>query len=513
MQSVPVWVQPNRLLLTFNSKILFKKGKTMATIDGTDNNDILSGSSDNDKINGKAGDDVLMGLAGDDIIEGGDGNDVLIGNRGDDFLEGNKGNDTMLGGAGNDILEWDDGDGSDLMVGGHGEDVVEVNGAVAAGDDFALQQRDGLAIFDRLNLVPFTLTVDESETFDIEGKGGDDRLTVGDLAATDVKRVKFSGGAGDDTLDASGSSTPIEAYGGSGNDTLTGSSAADILRGGDGSDFVKGGKGNDTMIGGRGNDVLVWEDGDGSDHISGNQGRDTVGVIGSVSQGDEFTLNQEGNLAIFDRVNLVPFKLTVDTSEAFVIQGDVGNDSLDVNNLSHTDVNVVQFSGGEGNDLLDGSDTYTELVGSGDAGDDILVGGFASDILEGGDGDDILNGRGGNDTLTGGAGVDWFDFGVGSPFDKNKLGIDIITDFTDEFIRLERATFGPIELTDIQIVSDDAAAALSDGLITYSLGTGNLFFNQNGAESGLGEGAQFATLAGAPSVVVQNFEIVDSFPV
>ncbi|NJR63766.1 MAG: calcium-binding protein [Cyanobacteria bacterium CRU_2_1] len=331
----------------------------MAIINGTNNNDILLGSSNSDKIQGLAGNDILIGLAGDDTLEGGDGIDVLLGGRGNDSLEGNKGDDIMLGGAGNDILEWEDGDGSDLMIGGQGYDVIEVEGAVAAGDDFVLQQRGGFAIFDRVNLGPFTLTVDSSEAFEIEGEGGNDRLTVGDLANTDVKRVEFSGGNGNDTLDASGSSTPIYADGGNGNDALTGSSANDTLKGGNGNDFIQGEKGDDRMIGGAGNDLLVWDDGDGSDRISGNQGQDIVGVRGSVSQGDEFTLNQQGSLAIFDRVNLGPFKLTVDTSETFAVQGDVGNDSFDVNDLSYTAVSLVQFSGGEGNDLLNGIDTHT----------------------------------------------------------------------------------------------------------------------------------------------------------
>ncbi|NJR63767.1 MAG: hypothetical protein HC769_36370 [Cyanobacteria bacterium CRU_2_1] len=143
---------------------------------------------------------------------------------------------------------------------------------------------------------------------------------------------------------------------------------------------------------------------------------------------------------------------------------------------------------------------------SGDNGNDTLLGGSANDTLLGGAGKDDLNGLGGNDTLTGGVGADGFAFG-GAPF--SSIGIDTITDFNaGDRIILDQTTFGPIAGADIQIVADDAAAALSAGLITYSQGTGNLFFNQNGAEAGLGTGDQFATLTGAPTLVAQDFTIV-----
>jgi Ca2+-binding RTX toxin-like protein len=486
----------------------------MATINGTSDNDLLMGTPDDDEINGLAGNDIIFGLGGNDHLEGGDGIDVLVGGDGNDFIEGNKGNDIMIGNDGNDVLEWDDGDGSDLMIGGSGEDKIAVDGAVDKGDEFVLQQQGNQAIFDRVNLVPFKLTVESSESFDVEGKGGDDSFTVGDLSMTDVKLVRFSGGLGNDTLDASASSTPIEAKGGSGDDSLTGSSVADILKGGKGNDFIQGEKGDDIMIGGAGDDTLVWDDGDGSDRISGGKGNDTVGVKGSVSQGDAFTLNQDGSLAIFDRVNLGTFKLTVDTSETFAIQGDFGDDSLEVNDLSQTAVQVVQFSGGQGYDLLNGSNTSTSLIANGDDGNDILIGGQANDTLSGGNDSDILNGRGGNDILTGGYGSDQFVFSSGTPFNSAPLGVDTVTDFSvsdGDSIVLDQSTFGPIASSDIQIVDNDPAAAMSNASITYSLGTGNLFFNQAGANGYSGSSDQIAVLAGAPTLSAANFTIVPSF--
>ena len=147
---------------------------------------------------------------------------------------------------------------------------------------------------------------------------------------------------------------------------------------------------------------------------------------------------------------------------------------------------------------------------SGDNGDDILFGGSANDSLSGGEGNDILNGGGGNDTLTGGLGADAFVFNVGNS------GIDTITDFNateGDRIFLARTVFGDIQASDIQIVADDEAAAMSAGLITYSQGTGNLYFNQNGTEVGLGDGAQIATLTGASGLEASSFSIVSEFSI
>ncbi len=170
----------------------------MATIKGTNGNDNLNGTNGRDEMNGLEGNDVLSGQGGNDDIEGGLGIDVLFGGNGDDFLEGNKGTDFMFGENGNDIMEWDDGDGSDIMDGGSGYDTAKVDGSVKQGDEFVLQQSlqkgETKAIFDRLNLVPFNLTVENTEVFDVNGEGGDDSFIVGDLSQTAVKKVIFSGG-------------------------------------------------------------------------------------------------------------------------------------------------------------------------------------------------------------------------------------------------------------------------------------------------------------------------------
>lgn len=438
---------------------------------------------------------------------GGNGDDSLAGGAADDVITGDRGSDTMLGGDGNDRLIWNNGDGSDVMRGGNGTDVIEVNGAGGSGDQFTLQQIGGIASFDRVNLVPFNLNVDDAEQFEINGGGGDDSLQVGDLSATDVVQVKFTGGDGEDTLNASASSTTIVAEGGAGNDSLTGSSVADTLQGDDGDDVVVGGRGNDRMIGGTGNDRLIWNNGDGSDQMSGNEGTDVIEVNGSGASGDAFTLNQSGTNAIFDRVNLVPFKLTVDSAEQFEVNGLGGDDTFEVNDLSATDVVKVSFDGGDGNDSFNGRNTAVQLVLSGGAGSDTLIGGAADDTLTGGTG---------NDFLDGGAGNDRFVFEGSNPFAQANLGVDTLTFAAGDKIVLDKAVFSALSsdigngfgvANEFAVVNNDAAAATSNALIVYSRGTGNLFYNQNKSGSGLGGGGQFAALRGAPNLAATDFVI------
>ena len=79
---------------------------------------ITTGEAANDRltVNGLAGDDVINATAvaadaialtldggnDEDVLSGGAGNDTLLGGDGDDLLDGNGGTDTLDGGLGND---------------------------------------------------------------------------------------------------------------------------------------------------------------------------------------------------------------------------------------------------------------------------------------------------------------------------------------------------------------------------------------------------------------------------
>jgi Ca2+-binding RTX toxin-like protein len=74
-----------------------------------------------------------------------------------------------------------------------------------------------------------------------------------------------------------------------------------------------------------------------------------------------------------------------------------------VKDLAATDVQQVNFKGGDGNDRLDASQTNVKINADGGSGNDTLIGGNNNDTLIGGAGSDFLNGGGGSDTLVGGS--------------------------------------------------------------------------------------------------------------
>ncbi|MCI4061335.1 hypothetical protein MRQ36_01600 [Micromonospora sp. R77] len=79
----------------------------VATVVGTEGDDLLRGTAGADVIVGLGGNDVLLGLDGDDVICGGAGNDVINGNDGDDRLFGGPGTDVVNGNDGDDVISQD----------------------------------------------------------------------------------------------------------------------------------------------------------------------------------------------------------------------------------------------------------------------------------------------------------------------------------------------------------------------------------------------------------------------
>jgi Ca2+-binding RTX toxin-like protein len=479
---------------------------------------VFSGGKGNDVLDARESSTTIeaFGGKGHDLLLGGAAADTFFAGRGNDTVVGQRGDDTAYLGKGKDRFIWNNGDGSDFINGGAGFDVTQVNGADGAGDEFDLREVGGQAIFNRLNLGLFTLTNEKIEQFEINGQGGDDSLTVGDLTGSAVQKVAFSGGAGNDVLDARESSTTIEAFGGDGDDLLLGGAAVDTFFAGAGNDIAVGQRGNDTAYLEAGDDRFIWNNGDGSDFINGGKGFDVTQVNGADGAGDEFDLAAVDGQAIFNRLNLGLFTLTNEEIEQFEINGQGGDDSLTVGDLTGSNVQSVVFSGGDGNDFLNASGTTTPIVADGGDGDDILIGGAGDDILIGGDGADLLIGGGGNDILTGGDGATFFGFDTGSAFSAADIGTNLVQNFgandsivldVTVFTTLTSAIGGPLSASEFAVVDSDEAAALSDALIVYGANSGELYYNANGAEAGFGTGAQFATIEGAPALDATNFVI------
>ena len=198
----------------------------------------------------------------------------------------------------------------------------------------------------------------------IEGSG-DFGGSTGDysLELTVTSPVNLFGGAGDDVLVGSPGKDLITAL--AGNDVVQGFGGDDTLSGGSDDDIILAGSGNDSVTAGNGNDVVFGDD--GSDNVSGDSGDDRI-------------------------------------------FGGGGNDSL---------------SGSGGNDIVFGEGGSDTLRGNN--GSDILNGGDGSDLLIGDSGDDQLTGvnissgfgQSEIDTLTGGDGSDTFILG-----DKDRIYYD-----------------------------------------------------------------------------------------
>lgn len=168
------------------------------------------------------------------------------------------------------------------------------------------------------------------------------------------------------------------------------------------------------------------------------------------------------------------------------------------------------ITGGDGDDTLLGGGGIDTIRGGG--GKDIIHGGADKDVIHGGADNDIINGGKGDDILAGGNGQDRFVFSSGTAFTAADLGIDRIADYKGEDrIILDAVTFtaltGSTLAGQFATAISDADAAIIAATIVYNSNNGKLFYNTNGTADGFGDGAQFATFVGNPTLSANSFAI------
>jgi Ca2+-binding RTX toxin-like protein len=132
-----------------------------------------------------------------------------------------------------------------VIVGTAGNDAIDVQPANAAGTQLEVV----------IGGVSQGTTFAPTGHVLIYGLGGNDVIRLlagtGTLAGAKVGiPAIIDGGAGNDSMDASGSSASNILLGGAGNDQLTGGSGDSILIGGAGADIVHGGTGDDIVVAG-----------------------------------------------------------------------------------------------------------------------------------------------------------------------------------------------------------------------------------------------------------------------
>ena len=306
----------------------------------------LSANVENLLVTGTVG---LLGTGNalDNYLTGASGNDTLVGDAGADTLRGMAGNDVLQGGAGNDLY----------LVDAAGDSVVEAAGA-AEGDD----------------------TIQANVTY-----------TLGD----NVENLTLTG---------------------TGNFNATGNSLDNILKGNLGNNLLDGDAGSDAMAGGDGNDTYVVDDaGDTTSELAG-------GGTDEVQASVDWTLASQVENLVLSGTDLAGTGNELNNT----ITGDIGNDTLDggtgadtlvggdgddsyvVN--SSTDVVTEAVDGGD--DTVSSSVNYTlgdnienllltgssDLNGTGNADDNLIVGTDSTNLLDGAAGADTLEGGDGDDT-------------------------------------------------------------------------------------------------------------------
>lgn len=243
----------------------------------------------------------------------------------------------------------------------------------------------------------------------------------------DIGQSAFVLSAGNDVLNALGSTTRLNVKGGLGDDYIVAPTGQwNILEGGAGADTLIGGATFPGVM-----DAIIYQ----NSHVGirvelGNGINPGFGLYGDAD-GDELHSIEQVNATEYDdyivgRTDVNSTLITVNGDD-YVQLGDFGGLVLAGNGAD-------TVYGGAGNDTLRGDsqgdteDFFSSFKGV--PGDDLLVGNGGNDGIYAHGGADTLNGGAGNDTLKGGTGIDTFVY-TGLDMTSNAgLGLDTITDFS-----------------------------------------------------------------------------------
>lgn len=478
---------------------------------GTNQSDTIIEGSGINAINAGAGNDIVRAtsLIGQDTIAGGTGIDTIdwsgsaqVNGRFDlsanqasagamseamvgfENLVGTNQSDTITesttvniidAGGGDDLLRVTSLIDGDSFTGGFGIDTINWSLSAQAGGIYDLSS--GTARIGSVSEVMFGFenffgtdqndhVIEGARINDINASFGDDLVEVTTLIGNDT----LHGGAGDDTVDWSGSAQEDGVY-----DLLNGQASAgrqteimasferfigtqqdDTVIEGNLTHFIDGNGGNDTVVarsailstgydGGAGTDRIDWQ------NVLQDEGRFDLGG-GTARAANGLTVT----MANFEHLTGTGFQDRIHgTSGSNRLEGMEGDDRI---------------FGRSGDDHLIGGDGNDRLRGA--AGQDMVIGGDGDDDLRGGSGDDFLSDGTGSDRMRGQAGADVFDF-ILDRF------VDRIWDYTDgvDQIRIAGFDFADLTITDlasgnVRIDYDDDRLILRDA--NDSLGAADL---------------------------------------
>ncbi|MEH2222220.1 calcium-binding protein [Nostoc sp.] len=431
---------------------VFKKN-TVTFLNDLDNN--VSGfDNSNDVINAQGGDDKIDGLSGNDLLRGG------------------VGNNTLNGGTGDDSLNVDSSSGDNLLFGGDGNDSLFASGY----QYYSSQYQEG---------------------DDIQG---DDLRLEGNNT--------LNGGAGNDNLSASGSKGDNLLFGSDGNDSLS-VSGYYSNPGGDFFQYYNNRTlGNNTLKGGAGDDTLSASGSAGDNLLCGGDGNDSLSVSGFIEYNYDSSLNSvsSGNNTLKGGVGDDTLDTSGSTGDNLLFGGD-GNDFLYVSTPftrsqyppATSDLVTQTVDAGKGDDLLSVDYTFatggitstfdaTTNSGSITAGNDrvnykfierfnILGTAYDDNIVGNSSNDRLSTGSGGKDTIDGGKGDDVLSVNYTSATGGVTSTFDATTNSGSMTAGNDRVSYKNIERFNI------SGTAYDDNIVG-SNGNDTLFLGYDGNNSG-----------------------------
>lgn len=475
--SLAVWINQGLFATSVNVPVQLSAASTdtvtvdFNTLDGlaTAGSDYIPASGTVTFLPGETLQNITVGVRGDAIPEGDEDFVVNLSNPQNAVISDGQGSVVILeddGGAagpsltvsGMSVAEGDVGSTTldftvALSAAPTGSVMVEfatADGTALAGSDYTATS--GQLSFDAMNL---TQTVSVTVAADILNEGNETFIlnlfnangapilssrATGTILDDDsgqailVPHDTLTGGQGNDTLLASigndllvGDLGDDNLDGGDGNDTLFGGGGHDTLNGANGEDSLFGQGGHDVVEGGNGNDELIWRgEGDGNDTLDGGANGNS-GIVRGDSGADIFAIGQDvnGNLTVTEG----SFSVTFLNSANVNVNGNNGNDTVTVGDISSAGLFALTVNGGSGDDVINasaGSLISTKMTLNGGTGQDTITGSSAGETINGDDDDDSLLGGGGNDTISGGDGDDSMNGDAGDDVVDGGAGNDIV---------------------------------------------------------------------------------------
>ena len=354
-------------------------------------------------------DQVIEGTADDDILTGGNGNDTINAGDGYNDITGGKGNDTLNGGYDKDTYYYNLGDGYDTISDPYGRDKIIFGEGISPSD--LIFQRNGDDLF-------ISFSDNDNDGIRILQHFYNDDQKIEQLEFADGSTINLSKGG----LVLQGTDKDNTIDGTSYNDTIYGGLGRDVIDGGKGVDIINGGKGDDTIDGGAGEDTIIWNLGDDLDTV-------TFSDVDHLKFGEGITFE---DLTFYAEGNNLRIVVKGDMTQGVICRDYFYSNNNKPENIIFADGSVysLQQSGliihhGDRLESISGTD-YADTIYGG-KGNNTISGGDGNDIIYGEDGDDTISGGRGTDTIVGGKGNDTIDGGTDADTFIWNLGDDLDT--------------------------------------------------------------------------------------